>query len=268
MWSSACGLPALPAAPRPDTPRHQSRTAVVPLGRFHEISLATPDIRASVEFYESLGFTQAPTTDAWPHPYGVLTDGRLFIGLHQRRAPSPSLTFVMPDLATHLPKLARLGIDLTVCRTGEAVFNEIGFLDPSGQAVTGIEARTYSPVVRGTAEVSLCGYFAEISVPARDFEAARGFWEPLGFVALQESEEPFARLALTSDHIDIAFHRPRTFDAPMLVFREADMRERIARLRELGLTLSPDLPRGLSPSSSALLESPEGMALLLLEGDD
>ena len=55
------------------------------LGRFHEISIATADIRASVEFYESLGFTQAPTTDAWSHPYGVLTDGRLFIGLHQRR---------------------------------------------------------------------------------------------------------------------------------------------------------------------------------------
>ena len=59
------------------------------LGRFHEISIATADIRASVEFYESLGFTQAPTTDTWAHPYGVLTDGRLFIGLHQRAGPLP-----------------------------------------------------------------------------------------------------------------------------------------------------------------------------------
>jgi hypothetical protein len=72
------------------------------LGRFHEISIATADIRASVEFYESLGFTQAPTTDAWSHPYGVLTDGRLFIGLHERQIPSPALTFVLPGVATHL----------------------------------------------------------------------------------------------------------------------------------------------------------------------
>ena len=28
------------------------------LGRFHEISITTADIRASVVFYESLGFTQ------------------------------------------------------------------------------------------------------------------------------------------------------------------------------------------------------------------
>lgn len=268
MWSSVCGPPAPHAAPRPETFSALPGTAVVPLGRFHEISLATTDIRASVEFYEALGFTQAPTTDAWPHPYGVLTDGRLFIGVHQRRAPSPSLTFVMPELAAHIPELTRLGIELTVCRTGEEVFNEIGFLDPSGQAVTGIEARTYSPVARGAAEVSLCGYFAEISLPSRDFAAVRSFWEPLGFVALDEAEEPFARLALTSDHVDIAFHRPRTFEAPMLVFRDSGMRERIARLRELGLPPSPDLPHGLPPSSSALLESPEGMALLLIEGED
>jgi catechol 2,3-dioxygenase-like lactoylglutathione lyase family enzyme len=239
----------------------------LPLGRFHEISLATPDIRASVEFYESLGFDQAPTTDAWTHPYGVLTDGRVFIGLHQRHAPSPTLTYVMPGLASHVAELRRLGIELTVCRTGEDVFNEIGFSDPFGQAVTCIEARTYSPVARDAAQVSLCGYFAEISIPARDFEAARAFWEPLGFVATEASETPFARLALTSDHIDIAFHHPRTFDAPMLVFRDVDMPERIAHLRELGLAPPRDLPHGVAPSSSALLESPEGTAMLLLEGE-
>lgn len=239
----------------------------MPLGRFHEISLATADIRASVDFYEALGFSQAPTTDAWPHPYGVLTDGRIFIGLHQRRAPSPSLTFVMPGLAGTLPELKRLGIELNVCRTGEDVFNEIGFCDPFGQAVTGLEARTYSPVARDAAQVSLCGYFAEISMPARDFEAARAFWEPLGFVATEDSGTPFERLALTSDHVDIAFHHPRTFDAPMLVFRDGDMPARIAHLRELGLAPPRSLPRGVASSSGALLESPEGIAMLLLEGE-
>jgi hypothetical protein len=53
----------------------------------------------------------------------------------------------------------------------------------------------------------------------------------------------------------------------MLVFRDPDMRERIARLRDLGVAVSPELPRGLTPDGSALLESPEGMALLLMEGD-
>src|SRR5256885_10086390 len=44
-------------------------------------------------------FTQAPTTDTFTHPYGVLTDGRLFIGLHQRSSAPLVLTFVRPGIA-------------------------------------------------------------------------------------------------------------------------------------------------------------------------
>ena len=39
------------------------------LGRFLEISLHTPDIQASLEFYESLGFEQASVSETWPYPY-------------------------------------------------------------------------------------------------------------------------------------------------------------------------------------------------------
>ena len=233
------------------------------LGRFHEISIATADIRASVEFYEGLGFTQASTTDTWSHPYGVLTDGRLFIGLHQRRAPSPALTFVLPGVASHLAAFESRGIALTVCRVGDEVFNEIGFLDPFGQAVTVLEARTYSPVARDASDVSLCGYFEGISLPARNFETARAFWEPLGFVATDETDTPYAHLPFTSDHLDIAFHRPRTMDVPLLVFTDAQMPARIAQLRDRGIRLSDELPRGLDATNNALIESPDGTLLLL-----
>jgi hypothetical protein len=38
------------------------------LGRFLEISIATPVIRESLEFYESLGFVQAGVGETWSHP--------------------------------------------------------------------------------------------------------------------------------------------------------------------------------------------------------
>ena len=50
------------------------------LGRFLEYSLATPDIRASLDFYTKLGFSQAEVGEAWPHPYAVVTDGRICLG--------------------------------------------------------------------------------------------------------------------------------------------------------------------------------------------
>ncbi len=238
-----------------------------PVGRFHELSLATADIRASVEFYERLGFTQTATADTFTHPYGVLTDGRLYIGLHQRRSAALTLTFVRPGIAACLDEFAALGIELSLCHTGEDVFNEIGFEGPHGESLRVLEARTYSPAERSASEVSLCGDFAEVSLPAGDFAAAQAFWEPLGFVATGEVDAPYVHLPLTSDTLDIAFHRPRTLDAPLIVFRAPDMPARIARLRALGVAEEP-LPRGLTRNLNALLASPEGTQLLLLQGEE
>jgi len=238
------------------------------LGRFHEISIETADIAESVAFYERLGFVQCGTTDTWPHSYGVLTDGKLYVGLHQFRFPSPTITWVHPDVAQHSHTIEKTGIELAWKRVGDDVFNEFGFLDPSGQAVRVQEAPTHFASDRDSLEASLCGDFAEISLPAADFAPMRDFWEPLGFVALGESESPYLRMAMTSDHIDIAVHRPRTLDSPMLVFAAADMGERIERLRALGCEMSGDLPRGLDPRHSALLKAPEGTALLLINAVD
>lgn len=244
-----------------------ARAPLPPPGRFHELSLATDDIRASVEFYERLGFCQTVTADSYAHPYGVLTDGTLHLGLHQRRAASPTLTFVRPGIAACLAEFAALGIELSLCRTGEEVFNEIGFEGPHGESVRVIEARTYSPAHRDPGEVSLCGDFAQLSLPATDFAAAQAFWEPLGFVATEEVEMPYVHLPLTSDHLDLAFHRPRTCDTPLLVFRAADMPQRIERLRALGVA-EDALPRGIARDGNALLTSPEGTQLLLLSGTE
>src|SRR5215470_5079304 len=130
-------------------------------GRFHEIGLQTANIRESVEFYERLGFTQASTNDTWTHPYGVLTDGRAFIGLHQRRFAAPALTFVHAGVAAFAGQLEARGIELETRNTSEESFNEIGFRDPDGNSVLVLEARTYSPVTRRTDDLSLCGYFTE-----------------------------------------------------------------------------------------------------------
>jgi catechol 2,3-dioxygenase-like lactoylglutathione lyase family enzyme len=234
------------------------------LGKFHEISLETADIAESVAFYERLGFTQVGTTDTWQHPYGALTDGKLFIGLHQFKFPAPTITYVRPGAAQHSHAIEKLGVEIAWKRTGDDAFNEFGFLDPSGQAVRVQEAPTHFASDREPGESSLLGDFAEFSVPAADFEPMRTFWEPLGFVAMGEIESPYLRMSMTSDHLDLGVHRPRTIEAPMLVFTAADMGERIERLRSLGVDFAGDLPRGLDPRHNALIESPEGTLLLLV----
>ena len=236
------------------------------LGRFHEISITTRDIRASVEFYETLGFRHCRTGDTWPHPYGVLTDGRVILGLHQYRFPSPSVTAVRPGIAAAIPEFERLGIAMAFARTGADCFNEIGFRDPAGQMITVLEARTWFPdaLTEGSG-ASLCGWFEAFSMPATDFAAISAFWEQLGFVAMEERETPWLHQPLTSDGLEIALHRPRTLDRPMLVFSADDMPARLARIRDLGIAAAEELPRGLDASRSMLIESPEGTPLLLTD---
>jgi catechol 2,3-dioxygenase-like lactoylglutathione lyase family enzyme len=234
-------------------------------GRFHELSLSTPDIRTSIDFYETLGFWQAPTGDVWPHRYGVVTDGRLVLGLHEV-ADFAAITFVHPEVAMIAKQLEAAGVTLTLRRTDPEVFNRIEFADPAGQKIRMLAARTFSPTDRAADQDSRLGYFSQYSLPARDGAAVAAFWEALGFVAMPPQDEPYAHQSLTSDGIDLALHAPRWLPAAALVFCEEGMAVRIERLRQSGQVSEVSLPPGLAPAGNALLEAPEGTLLLLLTG--
>ncbi|MGH8253479.1 MAG: VOC family protein [Steroidobacteraceae bacterium] len=235
-------------------------------GRFLELSLDTDDIAASVQFYERLGFTQLTTGDTWPHRYGVLSDGRLCIGLHQRRSASPLLSFVHPELAQHVHALQAAGFEPHYTRLGDSDFHELQLRDPAGQAIALLEARTFSPSRQATVE-SLCGWFSGYSMPTLDIDASQAFWDRAGFIALELPEDPLMQVALTSDTLTLTLHRPRLLEAPLLVFTDPQMPERIERLVAMDIHGGPDLPRGLDRRANALIASPEGMQLLLLQGE-
>jgi catechol 2,3-dioxygenase-like lactoylglutathione lyase family enzyme len=237
-------------------------------GRFLEIGVATPDITASVLFYERLGLTQLITSDAWPHRYGVLSDSRLHLGLHERDMPSPTITFVLPELARSVTRLRAAQFEPELTVFGEDSLHQVWLRDPAGHSATLLEARTYSPAPPASAVQSICGYFSHLSLPEQDFEAAREFWERAGFVALGEEDHPMPHLPLTSDHLDLAFHQRRTFDAPMLVFECADIGSTLTQLQQLGIPLSKELPRGLDRKRHGLIESPDGTLLLLVPAAD
>jgi catechol 2,3-dioxygenase-like lactoylglutathione lyase family enzyme len=236
-----------------------------PIGRFLELSVYAPDVRESLAFYEALGFEQASAGEALPYPYAVVTDGRIAIGLHGERIRAPALSFVLPNLRLALERLARHGIDFEEQQLGDDVFNQAAFTDPTGHCVRLLEARTFSPPQLAVPESTTCGYFVEYGLPTRDVAAAQAFWEPLGFVGLEERPDPFVRTELTSALLNLGLYRSRAFRHPVLTFEADDMRERLARLRERGMTLSDEMPDTLDETRNAVLIAPEGTRLLLLQ---
>jgi catechol 2,3-dioxygenase-like lactoylglutathione lyase family enzyme len=235
------------------------------LGRFLEVSVHAPDVPASLEFYESLGFVQAPVGDTWPHPYAVLTDGRLYLGLHGYEFESPALTWVHPDLATHAPSLEALGIEFAFAKLGEEAFHELGFVDPSGQMLTLLEARTFSPPALEPSLGSRLGYFEEFGLPTNDLIRSTSFWDALGFVAFDPVRAPFAKVVASHRDLNVGLY-DTDLRKPVLTFSDPAMPERIAELREKGHRFAERLPRGMNTRENALLEAPEGTWLLLTTG--
>jgi catechol 2,3-dioxygenase-like lactoylglutathione lyase family enzyme len=236
------------------------------LGRFLEYSIPTPDIRASLDFYVKLGFSQAEVGETWPHPYAVVTDGRIHLGLHRLPEDAPTLSYVRPDLLRHLAAIERLGVQFESRRLGNDIFNELCWLDPSGHRVRLVEARTFSPSKRLATETSLCGYFDEIALPCADMEDAKQYWEKLGFVGMDEFEAPLAHVSCTSDSIDIGLYEHAHLPLPTLVFDAGNIRNTLQRLADAGISPSTQIRRRLRPISAAMLTAPEGTPILLMPG--
>ena len=232
------------------------------LGRFLEISVHAPDVPASLEFYESIGFVQATVGDAWDYPYAVVTDGRLHLGLHAREFESPALSWVQPGLAGHAARLRDLGIEPEFERFGEEALHTLGFRDPSGQMITLLEARTYSPPALPATHASRLGYFEEFGLPTADLERAQAFWDALGFVSFDPERVPFTRIIAAHRDLNVGLY-DADLRRPVLTFSDPAMAARIAELREKGHRFVERLPRGMDPRQNALLEAPEGTWLLL-----
>lgn len=235
----------------------------MPLGRFLEISLATVDVAESLAFYEALGFVQAPVGDAWRHPYAVVTDGRLSIGLHGMEFESPLPTWVAPSLRERLDALAAFGIEIEDAQLDDLSLHEARFRDPSGQLLRLLEARTFSSPDLPADHATELGYFEELAIATTSLPDASAFWERLGFVAFEPVTEPFARVVASSRDLNVGLYAV-DLHAPTLVFSAADMPARVASLRERGFGFSKRLPRALAALDAAVLEAPEGTRLLLL----
>lgn len=229
------------------------------IGRFIELGVATEDILDSVGFYEDLGFQQLSTGDVWTHPYLVVSDGGIEIGLHAKPLPATMITFVLQNLAGNVNEFRSRGVRFKLAKTGDDEFNELVFTDPDGHHIRLLEARTFSPGNFDSDAISLCGDFREIILPVRDLEVATAFWRRMGADELEAADEPYPHAWLRAGGMMLGLHQTRDFDQLSLSFQATDLSRRIKQLDRKGIV--PDTDR--SPPGVHLIRSPEGLPILL-----
>ncbi|MEM9056010.1 MAG: hypothetical protein AAGD86_00960 [Pseudomonadota bacterium] len=234
------------------------------VGRFLEVSVSAPEIGTSVLFYEGLGFRQLDTGETWSHPYAVMSDGSVHIGLHAYEFASPSLTFVHPQLAGTVDDLLAHGIQLAFSKLGDDEFNELGFLAPARQMVTLLEARTFSPPAFDDRAFTLCGRFSAFAVPVAEVEWATAFWQRLGFDAPDGEADDAADpvVTLQGDGIAVACCPSAVLRQPALRFAVEDLEQCAAALRSKGF--EPDEFAEVPGGTGITLKTPEGLTLQLV----
>lgn len=230
-------------------------------GQFLEISIPTDDIRASLEFYQRLGFTELPVNDIRSHYYAVVTDGRVAIGLHAGGYDETTLSFVWPDVARRVRALAEAGHEFSFVELGVDEFNEAGICSPDGHALRFMEARTFSRLRFADAPPTVIGHTVELSLRCADYGAAIEFWEAFDFVTDEEvSGEP-------SDGESVTLRAPGISLGLRADFRWAEPALRLAT-PEIQATLQELERRAITRRRSDdawLIVAPEGTRLLLVD---
>ena len=233
------------------------------IGRFLEFGIHTPDILESLGFYKRLGFTELTTNDVWSHRYAVVSDGVINIGLHDRVFDSPTLTFVHPDLASYARTATSLGHDFSFLRLDEDVFNEIGFVDREGHALTMLEARTFMMADEDLPDSS-CGRFFEVSLPVRSTVRAGHFWAPLIPNMSNMREEPTMHMRFESEPISIGLSESIALSSASLSFRCDDKAalNRFVEDERLEIETYPGFE-----GAFAVLTAPEGTRIYVFDED-
>lgn len=227
-------------------------------GRFLEVSIPVDDIRASLAFYGALGFTELVAGDIRQYYYGIISDGRIAIGLHAAGIDEPALSFVRADVAACRPPGAQSGTGPSFARLGAEDFHEIGMHTSDGHLLIVMEAATFSRSPLADCPSPMIGRCTAIGLGCRDLDESARFWTAAGFVTQQDAPEdsvellaPGLRMFLRTD-----LHPGRM----ALRFASDDLDAALGALERCGA-------RARRAGQGYRVTAPEGTQLELVTGD-
>ncbi len=244
------------------------------LGSITAITITSPDLDRSVEYWSRLGFKELFRAD-WPFPWVQVTDGQILIMFRLDPNPYIALTYYVPpdtlgEVVTNLEAtgiafvsrtrptemLQRFVMESPDWQKISLVGITEGFSQPAGPSMLTMAQSDYSRPEKYTNQV--CGMFGEFAHPVADLTKALEFWEKLGFKAVSRFTHPYPWCIATDGLAVVGLHQTREFTKPTITFFASDMKNRIENLKVHGLKDFVDK----SPSN-CMLTTPEGQQLFL-----
>jgi catechol 2,3-dioxygenase-like lactoylglutathione lyase family enzyme len=242
------------------------------LGDITAFTINTPDPERSLIYYRRLGFHELMRSD-WPFPFILISDDAIQMMLRKDPNPYIALSYYVRDAGAVASMLAEKGIvfketpkptdplqryliqspdGLNVSLVGVPD----GFTQPAGPTMLQMQQQDYFNPDKYTNKVS--GMFGEFAHPVKDLDATIAFWDKLGFKAVSRFTSPYPWAILSDGLSVVGAHQTEHFSFPAITFFAADMKEKLASLKDAGLT--DYIEKG---PANAVLTTPEQQHIFL-----
>ncbi|MBT8141409.1 MAG: hypothetical protein HKN88_00350 [Gammaproteobacteria bacterium] len=231
--------------------------------RFLELSVPAANVLNSLTFFQQLGFTSIHTNDIWNYPYGVISDGRCFIGLHdanhyQVTGEHPRLSFVHEHVAPLLNGLQDSDFSVLHAETDEDRFQHASLKGIDNIPLHIMAARSFSPPSGHQRKDSLLGYFRGVVLLTANLHKAEKFWNDVGLLVMPIEEEQC--LMVSSNRLNMLLLEKNASDQCGLLFEHPQPESLFAQFARFGITLKvgeDDLVLG----SEYQFRTPDGMPI-------
>jgi catechol 2,3-dioxygenase-like lactoylglutathione lyase family enzyme len=219
------------------------------LGEITAITITTPDLEASLQYYQHLGFKEILRAD-FPFPWIQITDEALLIMLRKDNDPYLALTYYTKDGEKIAAVIEQKGIAFVskpkptdmvkryVFQSPDGLNISVvtipdGFRKPSGTTMLTMDQSDYFRPATYTNPV--IGLFGELAQPVADLDKSIAFWEQIGFRVLSKFTSPNPWAILSDGLSIVGLHQSQEFSYPAITYFAADMKEKIEKLQEGGL---------------------------------
>ncbi len=243
------------------------------LGDVTAITITSPDLDKSFEYWQKLGFAEVMRSD-FPFPWVQVTDGALLIMLRKDATPYCALTYYVNDEGI-VPLLESEGLvfngkpkatDMVkryVLQSPDGLNISLvmapgGFTQPPGPTMLTMPQTDFFNPEKYVNKV--CGMFGEFAHPVKNLETSITFWEKLGFKAISKFTHPYPWAIISDGLAIVGLHQTDNFSYPAITYFAADMKEKIAALKQQGLENYTDKGAG-----SIVLTTPENQHVNLFK---
>lgn len=214
------------------------------------MAMGTPDLDESIEFWGKLGF-RVVVSNNQPYPYAYLTDGGLYLGLHQDGDSYLGYTLWDENAAECTVSYIEAGF----LKDGEwPELPMVVVITPDssiGMAIIGAKNTNPEITLKSMAHMlpdefvnesaypnSVLGVFGELALPVDDLKESIKMWEAAGLVKHTHQGTGAAEYAILTDgEMIIGLHPKGEFLKPGITYFQPDATKSAKELKKAGVEI-------------------------------